>query len=98
MTMQPLIVGAVAYDAKVVPIWEGIRDYFRGCADRDGFRVFSNYEAQVEALLAGRIDVAWNTNLAYVRTHHARTGRAGCSRCATPTSGSRRCSWPDRRG
>jgi len=38
---------------------------------------FSNYEAQVAALLAGWIDVAWNTNLAYVRvdrmTHGACT-------------------------
>ena len=29
--------------------------------------LFSNYERQVDALLAGHIDVAWNTNLAYVR-------------------------------
>ena len=25
---EALVVGAVAYSAKVVPIWEGIRDYF----------------------------------------------------------------------
>ena len=35
---EPILVGAVAYDPKVVPIWEGIRDYFRGRAGRDGFR------------------------------------------------------------
>lgn len=29
--MSPeLMLGAVAYDQKVVPIWEGIREYFRG--------------------------------------------------------------------
>jgi ABC-type phosphate/phosphonate transport system substrate-binding protein len=38
------------------------------------FVLFSNYEAQVEALLASRIDVAWNTNLAYVRTSLATNG------------------------
>ena len=27
---QELMLGAVAYDPKVVPIWEGIREYFRG--------------------------------------------------------------------
>ena len=69
-----LMVGAVAYDPKVVPIWEGIREYFRGAPVEMDFVLFSNYEAQVEALLAGWIDIAWNTNLAYVRTHHATAG------------------------
>jgi phosphonate transport system substrate-binding protein len=74
MEMQPLIVGAVAYDAKVVPIWEGIRDYFHSAPVEMDVVWFSNYEAQVEALLAGFIDVAWNTNLAYVRVHYATDG------------------------
>ena len=69
-----LMVGAVAYDAKVVPIWEGIREYFRGAPVEMDFVLFSNYEAQVEALLAGKIDIAWNTNLAFVRVHHATAG------------------------
>ena len=63
-----LIVGAVAYTPNVVPIWEGMRDYF---ADTDApmdFVLFSNYGRQVDALLAGTIDIAWNTNLAWVRT------------------------------
>ena len=68
------MIGAVAYDAKVVPIWEGIREYFRGAPVEMDFVLFSNYEAQVEALLGGRIDVAWNTNLAYVRTHRETDG------------------------
>lgn len=66
--MSTLLVGAVAYTANVVPIWEGIRDYFRGAPVDMDFVLFSNYERQVDALLAGSIDVAWNTNLAYVRT------------------------------
>ncbi len=66
--MQPILVGAVAYTANVVPIWEGIRDYFRGSEVEMDFVLFSNYERQVESLLAGHIDLAWNTNLAYVRT------------------------------
>ncbi len=66
--MSTLMVGAVAYTPNVVPIWEGIRDYFRGAPTDMDFVLFSNYERQVDALLAGSIDVAWNTNLAYVRT------------------------------
>jgi phosphonate transport system substrate-binding protein len=64
----PLVVGAVAYTPNVVPIWEGIRDYFRGSPAEMDFVLFSNYERQVDALLEGAIDVAWNTNLAWVRT------------------------------
>ncbi|WP_375141131.1 phosphate/phosphite/phosphonate ABC transporter substrate-binding protein [Arthrobacter sp. PAMC25284] len=30
--------------------------------------LFSNYGRQVDALLEGTIDIAWNTNLAWVRT------------------------------
>ena len=59
MKMQPLIVGAVAYDAKVIPIWEGIREYYRGAPVEMDVVWFSNYEAQVEALLAGFVEVAW---------------------------------------
>lgn len=61
--------GAVAYTANVVPIWEGIRDYFRGSAVEMDFVLFSNYEQLVDALMAGWIDIAWNTNLAYARTY-----------------------------
>lgn len=60
-------IGAVAYDAKVVPIWEGIRDYFVESGVPFDYILFSNYEAQVEALFDGVIDIAWNTNLAFVK-------------------------------
>ena len=73
---QELLVGAVAYSANVVPIWEGIREYF---ADSDApmdFVLFSNYERQVEALLAGHIDIAWNTNVAWIRTLRRTNGTA----------------------
>ena len=65
---KPLIVGSVAYTPNVVTIWEGIRDYFAdGPAEMD-FVLFSNYGRQVDALLDGTVDIAWNTNLAWVRT------------------------------
>ena len=71
-----LLVGAVAYTANVVPIWEGIRDYFRGSDAPMDFVLFSNYERQVDALLAGHIDLAWNTNVAWVRTLRKTGGTA----------------------
>jgi ABC-type phosphate/phosphonate transport system substrate-binding protein len=63
-----LIIGAVAYTPNVVTIWEGMRDYFAGTDSEIDFVLFSNYGRQVDALLAGTIDIAWNTNLAWVRT------------------------------
>ena len=65
---SPLIVGSVAYTPNVVTIWEGIRGYFAGSPAEMDFLLFSNYGRQVDALLDGTIDVAWNTNLAWVRT------------------------------
>jgi ABC-type phosphate/phosphonate transport system substrate-binding protein len=59
--------GAVAYDPKVVTIWDGFRRWF---AQRDldfDYVLYSNYERQVEDLLAGRIHAAWNSPLAWVR-------------------------------
>lgn len=63
-----MLVGAVAYSANAVPIWEGIRDCFREGPVSMDFVLFSNYERQVDHLLEGKIDIAWNTNLAWVRT------------------------------
>ena len=72
-----ITVGAVAYDPKVVPIWEGIKDYFTANHIATDFVLFSNYDAQVEALLKGWIDIAWNTNLAYIKVHRRTGGKCG---------------------
>jgi phosphonate transport system substrate-binding protein len=67
-------VGAVAYNPKVVTIWEGMRSYFHDEAHLPvEIMLFLSYEAQVAALLGesgdfqSRIDIAWNTNLAYLQ-------------------------------
>jgi ABC-type phosphate/phosphonate transport system substrate-binding protein len=72
---QTIWVGAVAYDPKVVTIWEGMRHYFHEEAHLQVEVVlFQSYEAQVAALLGSphdtlpRIDIAWNTNLAYLQS------------------------------
>jgi len=71
-----ITVGAVAYDPRVVTIWEGMRSYFRDEARLPVEVVlFLSYEAQVDALLAGRIDVAWNTNLAFVQCERWSEGK-----------------------
>ena len=66
--------GAVAYDPKVVTIWEGMRRYFHEEARLPVEVVlFQSYETQVEALLAlstdpsPRIDIGWNTNFAFLQ-------------------------------
>ncbi len=72
-----LTVAAVAYDPKVVTIWEGLRSYFRDDAKLAVEVVlYLSYEAQVDALLASRVDIAWNTNLAFVQCERWTEGRA----------------------
>jgi ABC-type phosphate/phosphonate transport system substrate-binding protein len=65
----PILIGAVAYDPRVVPIWEGMRDYFREAGPPSDYILFSNYDRQVQALLDRTIDIAWNTNLAWIKVH-----------------------------
>jgi ABC-type phosphate/phosphonate transport system substrate-binding protein len=60
--------GAVAYDPKVVTIWDGFRRWFVGNGLDFDYVLYSHYERQVEDLVGGRIDVAWNSPLAWVRT------------------------------
>lgn len=66
--MASLMVGVVAYDPKVVLIWEIIRDYAKEKKFDLDYVLFSNYETQVQALLNKKVDLAWNTNVAWIRT------------------------------
>lgn len=65
---ETLILGAVAYDPKVVAIWEGFKSYFIHHGLPFDFVLYSNYERQVEAHLARHFHVAWNSPLAWIRT------------------------------
>jgi ABC-type phosphate/phosphonate transport system substrate-binding protein len=72
---ETLLLGAVAYDPKVVTIWEGFKAHFsRRGLDFD-YVLFSNYERQVESHLAGHFHVAWNSPLAWVRTRRLARAR-----------------------
>ncbi len=63
MMAKPIVVGAVLYDPKVSVIWDIIRAFFEenGCPTDVVF--YTNYEMQVEALVNGHIDIAWNSPL-----------------------------------
>ena len=69
--METLTLGAVAYDPKVVTIWEGFKSWF---IDHDlpfDFVLYSNYERLVEGHLLGEVDAAWNSPLAWIEAERA---------------------------
>ena len=75
MSQRPFLLGAVAYDPKVVTIWDGFAAFFA----REGFAfdyvLFTSYERQVEAHLRGQVDVAWSSPLAWIETERAARAR-----------------------
>lgn len=78
---RPFTLGAVAYDPKVVTIWEGFKAWFAQQGFDFDYVLYSSYEAQAEAHLAGHVDVTWDSPLAWVRTRRlaaaaGRTARA----------------------
>lgn len=78
---RPIILGAVAYDPKVVTIWDGFKVFFEQHGLPFDYVLFSNYESQVEAHLKGQLDVTWNSPLAWLQTEqaakkHGRVARA----------------------
>src|SRR5215212_5204383 len=70
-----LLLGAVAYDPKVVTIWEGFKAHFSRRGLPFDYVLYSNYERQVESHLAGHFHVAWNSPLAWVRTRRLAAAR-----------------------
>lgn len=76
MSRSAVLLGAVAYDQKVVTIWDGFRAWLRGPGGLDfDYVLYSHYERQVEDLVGGRIDVAWNSPLAWVRARRLAAAR-----------------------
>src|SRR6185295_3510652 len=65
---ETLVMGAVAYDPKVSTIWEGFKAYFARHGLSFDYVLYSNYERQVEAHMAGHFHVAWNSPLAWIRS------------------------------
>jgi len=71
---REVTVGAVAYHPRVVAVWERFRTYFADLGIPTDYLLFSNYERLVDSLLDGSVDVAWNTNTAYVVADHRAGG------------------------
>lgn len=63
-----LTLGAVAYDPKVVTIWEGFRAWFAAQGLGVDFVLYGNYERQVAGQFRGEFDVGWNSPLAWLQT------------------------------
>lgn len=74
---QPLVLGAVAYDPKVITIWEGFKDYFARHGLAFDYVLYSNYESQVLGQFDGQCHVAWNSPLAWIEAERlaAKRGR-----------------------
>ncbi len=70
---RPVRVGAVMYDPKVSVIWEIIRNFFESQRCPIDVSFYSTYTLQVSALVDGRIDIAWNSPLAWLDAQR-RTG------------------------
>src|SRR5690349_10007041 len=79
-TMTTLLLGAVAYDPKVVTIWEGFRRFFVERELDFDVVLYSTYERQVEAHLAGHCQVAWNSPLAWLEAEKAARARGRTAR------------------
>lgn len=79
---ETLLMGAVAYDPKVVTIWEGFRRWLIGQGLPFDFLLYSHYERQVEDLVEGRIHAAWNSPLAALRAERLARARGRSVRAA----------------
>jgi phosphonate transport system substrate-binding protein len=72
---RPIVVGAVLYDPKVSIIWEIIREFFEEHGVPMDLVFYTNYELQVEGLVNGHLDIAWNSPLAVLDTQRRLGGR-----------------------
>ncbi|MDQ6749505.1 MAG: phosphate/phosphite/phosphonate ABC transporter substrate-binding protein [Actinomycetota bacterium] len=64
-------VGAVAYHPRIVTIWETFLEHFEREGVGTDYILYSNYERLVAALLDGDVEIAWNTNTAFVALEQA---------------------------
>jgi ABC-type phosphate/phosphonate transport system substrate-binding protein len=72
--VNALLLGAVAYDPKVVTIWDGFREWFGRHGLEFDYVLYSNYERQVEGHFAGQYHVAWNSPLAWIEAQRVAGG------------------------
>ena len=75
MTQDSIVLGAVAYDPKVVSIWDGFKEWFAARDFAFDYVLYSNYESQVEQHFAGAFHVAWNSPLAWIEAERVARAR-----------------------
>ncbi|HKE19623.1 MAG TPA: PhnD/SsuA/transferrin family substrate-binding protein [Kofleriaceae bacterium] len=80
MESDTLLLGAVAYDSKVVTIWDGFQQYFAARGFPFDYVLYSNYERQVEGQLAGHTHVGWNSPLAWIEAARLAAARGRSAR------------------
>src|ERR1700733_686874 len=71
-----LRIGAVAYAPSAVTVFENVRRYFAKTDLPVDYVLYSNYDALVDALKSGHVDIAWNTPLAHAQYHLACGGQS----------------------
>jgi ABC-type phosphate/phosphonate transport system substrate-binding protein len=74
--MRTLLMGAVAYDAKVVTTWDGFKAFFAAKGLDFDYVLTTHYERLADMLLGGAVDVAWNSPLAWIECARAAPARA----------------------
>lgn len=74
-THAPIRLGAVIYDPKVTVIWEIIRKFFEEQGVPLAVSFYADYALQVDALLSDRIEIAWNSPLAWIDAQRRTRGR-----------------------
>jgi phosphonate transport system substrate-binding protein len=81
MMTNALVLGAVAYDPKVVTIWDGFVRWFESQGFAFDYVLYTHYERLVEGLFAGEVHCAWNSPMAWIESQRlaervGRTARA----------------------
>lgn len=76
MSESSILVGAVASSPRVFTFWEAMLDHFRAQNVPIDYALFSSYERQIESLLLGHIDVAYDSPLSHARVKKRTEGRS----------------------
>lgn len=71
-----ILVGAVASSPRVLTFWEAMVEHFRAQNVPIDYALFSTYERQIESLLLGHIDVAYDSPLSHARVKKRTEGRS----------------------
>jgi phosphonate transport system substrate-binding protein len=66
---QAVRIGAVAYAPETVTVFQGLTRYLSNNGLQSDYVLYSSYDALVQGLERGEVDIAWNTPLAHAKFH-----------------------------